>query len=409
MIKIGKIWLEDIGDKTRANCKININNEEKVIWFEVDKKYGGYLCIERSDAYVIGLLNYALRNNEDIECETPVTEELLYNINTILIPSLVNYADSFKLIEVKAKTSPALEEGNAIGTGCSCGVDSFSTIYRHLNSKYNGLDITHLCLNNVGAFNDCYQDYGQEKVKEERYKITDNVAKELNLELIKTDSNFSTIILQDHLQTHTYSSIFAVYMLQKFWKKYYYASSGHDFDKFSLKNNDNNSSAMYELLSLQCFSTEHLRIYSDCGEMTRIEKLKSIVDFTVAQKYLHVCLRQPTNCTKYCSKCMRTLVGLDAFDKLDNFSEVFDIEYYKNNKNKYYKWLYGEHLKKDDLNESAYELLKNRKEFKKARVEYFIELPFIIIKKYLKKILKKVLPKKYIQKIKENKKNKKML
>lgn len=401
MIKIGKIWIEEKDNKSRVYCNITINNEIKKVWFEVDKEYGKYLCTERSDAYVIGLLNYALRNNEDIVCEIPVTEELLYNINTILIPSLVKYAKSFKKIKVKAKSAPALMTGNAIGTGCSCGVDSFSSIVRHIKSNYSSLDVTHLCLNNVGAFNECYEDYGPEEVKKERYKITKEVAKELNLELIETDSNFASDIYQDHSKTHTYSSTFAIYMLQKFWKVYYYASSGYDFNYFTLENNDEHDAGIYELLSLQCFSIEGLKIYSDCGEMTRNEKLASIVDFPVAQKYLHVCLKQPTNCSKYCSKCKRTLVGLDALGKLDDFNQVFDIEYYKNNKKDYYKWLYEQHIKKDSMNEPTYQSLKSRKEFRMIRLQFLFKRPFLFLKNEIKKVLKKILSKNTIEKLKK--------
>ena len=403
MINIGKIWTEEKSNKSRIYCNITINNEIKQIWFEVDKKYGEYLCTERSDAYVIGLLNYALRNHEDIECEVPVTDELLYNINTILIPSLVKYAKSFVKIEVRAPKAEPLKKGFAVGTGCSCGVDSFSSIVRHIESDYRSLDITHLCLNNVGAFNECYENYGPEKVKEERYKITRDVAKELNLDLIETDSNFASVIPQNHFRTHTYSSTFAIYMLQKLWKVYYYASSGHDFNEFSLNDNDENSAALYELLSLQCFSIDGLKIYSDCGEMTRMEKLKSIVDFPVAHKYLHVCLKQPTNCTSSCSKCKRTLLSLEALGKLDSFNQVFDVDYYKNNKKDYYKWLYAQHMQKEDLNESTYQILKNKKEFGLIRLQYLLKLPFILAKKMVKKVLKKILPKSVVEKIKKAK------
>lgn len=385
MIYIGVPKIESNGDKSRIVCDIFIEGVKKNIWFEVEKKYEKYLCTERADGYLIGILNYAMRYGYNIECAVPVTEELMYNIKTILIPSLVKYSENLHSIEIKAKLAPALNMGEFVGTGCSCGIDSFSSIHNHVNTEFHDMDITHLCLNNVGAYNQCYADYGAEKVKIERYEETKKVAKELGIELIETDSNFASEIVQEHLLTHTYSSTFAIYMLQKMWKIYYYASSGLDYSHFSIEKNDTESCAHYELLSLQCFSIRGLKIYSEGGEKTRIEKTRDIANFSVAQKFLHVCLSKPTNCN-VCSKCMRTLLSLDAIDKIDNFAEVFDIEYYKNNKIKYYKWLCKEHYLGDIMNEPVYQILSQRNEYKKSMFYYEMMCKiYYFLKKRIKK------------------------
>lgn len=363
MIKIGKIWIDKVNDKSRCNCKIEINSEKKIIWFEVDNKYEKYLCTERSDAYVIGLLSYAMRNKLDIECETPITERLLYQINEILIPSLVKHSKSLNTIRIEAPVADEIAEGNAVGTGLSCGVDSFWSISMHENSKYKDMNITHLCINNVGAFNECYAEYGEDKVKEERYRIAEEVAEQLGMELIKTDSNFGEIE-QDHLLTSTYSCCFAIYMLQKLWKTYYLASNGIDYAEFSLKDNDIRPSEQSELLVLQGLSISNLNIYCDGGGKNRFEKTQDISDYKLARKYLHVCINKPYNCG-VCSKCKRTLLSLDALNKLDEFKESFNIKYYKENKKMYYNWLYMMHFKHDRMNEPVFQILKKRKEFKK--------------------------------------------
>ena len=238
MIKITQPWIEHKNGKSRCYCDIFIEKNKKTIWFEVEEEYGDYLCTERADAYVIGMLNWAMRENKNIKSEIPVTEELLYSINTILIPSLAKYSKNLNHILVEAPVAPPLTEGKAVGTGCSCGIDSFDAIYNHMNSYYKGMDLTHLCINNVGAFNECYSEYGEEKVKEERYIIADNVSNELGLKLIKTDSNFGEEIKQNHYLTNTYSGVFAIYMLQKFWKVYYLASAGLDYSEFTIINNE---------------------------------------------------------------------------------------------------------------------------------------------------------------------------
>ena len=379
MIIIGKPFISSNAAKTRCICDISVDGMIRSVWFEVDSKYKEYLVTERADAYVIGLLHWCMLNRHDIKCQVPVTEELLYNIKTILVPSLAKYANNLHAIKIDAEVAPALK-GEEVGTGCSCGIDSFDAIYNHYKSDYPNMDLTYLCINNVGAFNECYDDYGREKVKEERYQKVDVVSKELGIPIIKTDSNFAETFPQIHLYSHTYSSVFAIYMLKKLWKTYYYASSGMDYSKFSLSDLD---PAHYELLSLQCFSTSGLRIYSEGGEKERIDKTRDLFDFEPAQKYLHVCLAKPYNCG-VCSKCRRTLVTLDMLDKLDNFKEVFDIGYYKKHREEYYKWLVSQHSFGDLMNEPVYQEMLERSAFRKiANIEK--------IKKPLRKIKRKLI------------------
>lgn len=363
MIKIEKIWIENTEEFSRCCCDISVDQDKRNVWFQVDREYGQYLCAERADAYVVGLLNWAMRENQNIISEIPVTEELLYNINTILIPSLSRYGKSLHNIKVEAPHGETLVCGDYVGTGCSCGVDSFSAIKNHINTSYTEHNLTHLCINNVGSFNECYEDYGIEKVRKDRYQAADAVAMELNLPIVKTDSNFAEVFPQNHYLSNTYSGCFAIYALQKMWKTYYLASVGLDYSKFSIINNDTEDSAHYDLLTLQCFSTSGLRIYSEGGEKTRLEKTKDIADMEIARRYLHVCVRKTFNCGT-CTKCRRTLLTLDLLDKLDDFSAVFDIKYYKENKKEYYEWLCCQHYHGDEMNEPVYQGLYKRKEFR---------------------------------------------
>lgn len=351
--------------KSRCYCDICVDSDCRTVWFEVDREYEKYLCTERSDAYLIGLLNWAMRKGHDITCEVPVTEELLYNINYYLIPTLSKYGKSLNLIKIHARVAPTIMEGNEVGTGLSCGVDSFSAIINNTNTMYKEHNITRLCINNVGAFNECYSEYGINKVKEERYVVSEKAANELQIPLVKTNSNFGYAFYQNHLLTHTYSSCFAIYMMQKMWKVYYYASSGYDYSTFTIIDNDNNSSARYELLSLQCFSTSGLKIYNEGGAKTRFQKIVEIIHDPYAQKYLHVCTSKPYNCS-VCPKCKRTLVALDLLDALDSFSDVFDIEYYKKNRKDYYLWLYNQHQAGDLMNEPVYLEFIKRDDFNKV-------------------------------------------
>lgn len=103
MLFIGEPYIAQNGDRSRLVCDIGINRREtRTVWFEVDREYEKYLCTERSDAYVIGLLSWAMRAGHDITCTAPVSEELLYALREYLIPSLVKYAPSFRAVEINA-------------------------------------------------------------------------------------------------------------------------------------------------------------------------------------------------------------------------------------------------------------------------------------------------------------------
>lgn len=136
MIYIKRPFIEIIEEKYRCICDTYVDNEVHPIWFEVDKKYGKYLCTERADAYVIGLLSWAMRNKHDITCDVSVSEELLYQLNEVVIPELVKHSKSMSMIKINAEAGCSLDQGEGVGTALSCGVDSFWSIQKHLNSAY---------------------------------------------------------------------------------------------------------------------------------------------------------------------------------------------------------------------------------------------------------------------------------
>lgn len=376
MIKIEQPKIVNIDEhRSRLSCDIYVDDELRNVWFEVDKEYEQYLCTERSDAFLIGILSWAMRLNHNIQCVAPVTDELLYNIRTYVIPSLTKYGKTLHAIEINAPMAQALKSAGGVGTGCSCGIDSFHAILSNYNSQYPDCRLTHLCLNNVGSFSNLDID---DDLIDSRRNVVKEIADKLGLKVVVTNSNFADAFAQNHLLTHTYSSTFAIYCLQKLWKTYFYASSGYDFTGFSLYDNDKNPSGHTELLLLNCFSHKNLRIYSEGATKTRLEKTEFIADSELAQEYLHVCLHKTHNCGK-CSKCIRTMNSLYALEKLDKFTKVFDVENYKKHKNFYLKHLYWLHLRNDSMTVNEYKLLKKE-------ISVFKKILFLIIGMY--KLLK---------------------
>lgn len=310
---------------------IKIDNNEQTVWFKVKSKFKEYLCYERDDAYLIAVLNYAMIHGHDIKCDAPITEDLLFKIEEYLIPALIENNQHFHKSKIISEVSEQpLHNAGAVGTGISCGVDSLHVLATKTNLKYSSLNVTHLAFNNVGS-------HGEGEKARQLYRARINHPKyfseKYNFEFIESDSNLMDVITQNHFKTHTYSSMFPIFCLQKLYSTYYYASGGYLFSEFKLKDGPQHSCGAYELLSLPSFSTKTLTLYSEGLGLTRLKKLKELTNFEPAQKFLNVCLKEGDNCNT-CEKCVRTLLGLDALGALDKFRDVFDIDYYRSHR----KW-----------------------------------------------------------------------
>ena len=382
-VRIAKPRVEAIGDRARLVASIWSSEfgEARDVWLEVDLEYAEYLCHERSDAFLVGMLRYALGKGYDIKCEAPVTEELLYNIRTYLVPSLSKARDAIYPVQIFAET--ALDDlpcHGAVGSGISCGIDSLHVLCNHLDCEYPSMRLTHLVLNNVGAFRE-----GHASQFDWQVEHASALAKEVGLDLIRVDSNFIDAFPANHRGlrwTHTYSNVFCALALKKFWRTFYYGSSGYDFTGFSLDKVEKGDCALYDLLSLNVFSTRSIRFYTEGGAKTRFEKTRAVAEFSPARKYLHVCTRDDGPCCNNCEKCCRTIMTLDALGKLDDFRQIFDVDYYRRNRKWYLNWMYYNwyFFGKESLLEEVYNHFKSE-----ITLGMRIKMGYIVFYKWIKK------------------------
>ena len=360
LLKIGQPRLEDLGNGwTRLVSDIDIGGELKQVWLSVEDKYAQYLCHERSDAFLVGLFPIAYRRHLNVQCEAPVSEYLLFQLRSYLIPLISKYGRSVWPVSIDAEVvSSTIPNAGGVGTGISCGIDSLHAILNHMNPIYPDLKLTHLVLNNVGAFGETGGDIkGQ-------FEWTINHARrfcdEYGYELIVINSNLFEGMGLDFENNSTYMNMFPILALQKLWRSFIYASSGYDFQRaYTLINNDDRDPCHYDMLLLDCVSNPNLKIYNEGAPYSRYEKTRHLIDFEPARKYLQVCIDgSGGNCGK-CTKCRRTLLTLDALGALDKFDKVFDVEYYKRNRGEYLRHLYRMHLTPGDhMLGEVYDILK---------------------------------------------------
>ena len=322
---ISKPYITKNNDKVRINIDIESNNPIKTVWYECDSKYEKYICTEKNDGFIVTLLLYAMKNNENIISKQVISEKLYYQLTNFLIPTVSKEICEYKSIKIYADLSnEILPTDGLIGTGISCGVDSFYTILSNKDSKTVNFNVDSLTCFNVGG-NGSYGGENARKLFEQRKERGYKFAKEYNYNFLQVDSNISEFLNMLNIETHSFRQMAIPLIFQKMYKIYYY-SSGYPFNDFSI---DKNDTAHFDLLNVHCFSNENTTFYSTGGEFSRLEKIKEIANYKQTYNYLNVCTNSSENCSK-CEKCIRTMLALYAIDKLELYKEVFDIEdFYK--------------------------------------------------------------------------------
>lgn len=405
--KVEECKSEVFGKAVRLVADVTMNNpntnklEKKECYFEFEKECEKYICDERSDAFVMGLLTTAMENNMDIEFEAPISEKVYYQLSTYYIPMISKYNADYPMHNIKLigplDNSPIKNE-KAVATGCSGGVDSFYTIAKHLSKDVpNSNKITHLIYNSSAS-----ADILKERLIKSHAKnieIVKSIAKDCGIKCIACYNNlyeFYKYPLESFTMFFTIIFSAVPFALQKIIKTYY-ASSGEPIDKFSisLKKEKGRDASLFDIFTLECINSENLNFYSTGMEINRIEKEQYISEFHPAQEKLTVCADTPyieknikfTNCS-ICPKCLRTMVQFYAIGKLDNFKKVFDVENFYKHKAKYIGKMMGS-SKVNYVKETKLMASKNKIKipFPSYLYCYLWYKPFNIMKKMFKKSL----------------------
>ena len=371
ILEIRETHIKRIGSKSRLCSDISWGDRNRTLWFEVESEYEECLCSERIDGFLVALLPFAMIRNLNIHSDGYVSERLLYQLTTILLPSLSANINEFHSIDIDLKRDgKVLESKNGVGTALSCGVDSFFTVLKHLDTDMEGFRLTHLTYFNImnsaiwQGREDSSRDFSNARIEYIKPAV-----EELGLKLVAVDTNFD--LFYRHfglLATFAFRYLGTVLALQKLFGKYYWSSS-YTVSHFGFSV-DNISS--FDLLSVQCVSNENTTFYSTGSEVTRLEKTAYISDFAVTYKYLNVCWHYLNNCNK-CEKCVRTMLGLYALGKIDRYSEVFDISYFYQNRDEYLGYMLFRLLTKQ--HEPSHWAFRNYDEVNKCLRERDIKIP----------------------------------
>ena len=132
MITIYEPKLEKTENQCKLSAKITYNDEEKTIWYRTAEEIGQYFDIGRADAFLVAVLPLAVLKGEDIQCQVPVSAQLLHSLRQFQIPFMCGLAKQNRLPRIIARPDMhPLPSAGHIGTGISCGVDCLSTVIQH--------------------------------------------------------------------------------------------------------------------------------------------------------------------------------------------------------------------------------------------------------------------------------------
>lgn len=337
ILKIGRIYIEQ-EDKVRLCAPIEIPQEgKKLLFFEVEQKWGKYLVDEFSDAFVLAVLKRAMKNSWDISFETPMSEELCYQLEEYGIKILSDFIGIYHPIKLIGEiTAKKIISENKVGTGFSAGVDSFYSVLKNKDTRFINHNVTHLVLARNGAA----LSSEPEKKARQWFEVSNekfvSYAESLKMEYIAIWSNIPDFFWNDQCgYGDTIVTAGFIHALRKLFGVYYWASAYKadvlDFSEFSRTEDG----GFIEPFTTCLVSVEGLKFYHSGSEANRAEKVAFISENEIVQKSITVCGDEnAVNCGK-CNKCLRTMAELYAVGKLERFKESFPVDEYMK-RQKYY-------------------------------------------------------------------------
>lgn len=318
MIRIGELYMARAEGQARLCADITLNGKGTTLWFGVEQPWEDCLCRERSDAFVMALLPTAMRGGYDMECATPMSERLHYQLENYLIPTLCSAGELYRPMKIKAPLrAEKVNSRGAVATAFSGGVDSMYTIMTHgAESPY---PITHLTNFNLGVFEGADYRKGFRKACANAKAFAD----EMGLGFVGLDSNISEVLPERYLDVYPFRLLGGAMAMQGFLGGYLLSSS-FDLGAFHF---DLHTAGSYEYLLTHCAQTESLSVYNSGAQCKRMEKMRAISQWEPARRWLHFCIfgmPGSRNCGK-CKKCSRDMSGLYALGTVDRFGAVIDL------------------------------------------------------------------------------------
>lgn len=296
------------------------------LWYEVEPAYQSWLAADRYDAAVLAILPYALITGKPIRVQGRVTDLLLHDLRTGIMPIINRQRPSLRPVEIEAEPLPAEARpaGSAVLMGLSCGVDSLCTLRTHLDHPAAKLRITHFSFHDVGAHGKVDPD----QLFAWRLSHVRAAAADAGRPLIVVRSNLEAFRVASFRQFHSLLNCAVGIALGAGVGTFLYSAS-HPYEAIHVGRGGDISFA--DPIVLPLFSSSGVSCVSANADMGRVQKTALIADWAYAQRWLDVCVNASAdnrNCG-VCKKCCRTALTLELLGKLEAFRDRFHLDRYR--------------------------------------------------------------------------------
>ncbi len=119
------------GHEIRFSAQLERHTDTDEVFFTISGEPDHSVLVFAPESFLVGLLWPLMRQGLSLRVDASVDADLLYQINTEVIPLLRSTDQRLSEIEITAPTaSGSLPASNRTGaaTGMSCGLDSFATL-----------------------------------------------------------------------------------------------------------------------------------------------------------------------------------------------------------------------------------------------------------------------------------------
>jgi len=286
------------------------------LWYEVPAEHKEALPTEQGDAFLVGLLFLAMRLHEDVKVRAPTSPRLMRGLREYqrIFEAQFDYLKAVDL-QHEGHARPA-RTGTGTGTFFSGGVDSFFTLWSHLEGREPIPDyqITH------GLFIDGFDTKRPgTSTFQTAFSAYKSLFDDLGCTLIPVRTNLKTYINNETVGWRAAHGAFLMsiaLLVQSALDVCYVPSTEQYGDDANFKYGSNP-------LVDHLLSTDRLELIHDGAWASRPEKTATIAEWPATHDHLYVCFDRKNasleNCCR-CEKCIRTMIALKIEGRLDQYS-----------------------------------------------------------------------------------------
>jgi hypothetical protein len=309
-----EIRIEDgeISVRARIEFQTSISSMPDELWFKFPKSHKDWVT-DCADGFVAAILLLAMAYGEDIEVRGVLSPRLLLGIQEYQRVFNLWFPKRFKLVDIHCDKFISLnrqEVKGAVACAFSGGVDSFYTLWSHLpQNEHNPHSQVSYALF-VHGFDMPLEDEATFHTAREAYE---EMLKKSGIRLLTARTNIQHFGTRpDWGIFHGSALIGSALVLGRLLTRFYVPAS-HTYNDLIPWGSDPRVDHL--------LSTETLEIVHDGASITRVEKTAVIARWPETFTQLRVCWAKNglNNCSR-CEKCIRTMITLDMFGMLSNYT-----------------------------------------------------------------------------------------